>query len=271
MSNLPFANEPLSPSIGSEITGFDLNTLDDDTTAALRQAFNDRHVLVFRDQDMTPEQQVRFAERIGEPDIYPMVKGLDGFPMITQVIKEAHETVNFGGIWHSDTTYLETPPMATMLLAREIPPSGGDTLFASQVAAYEALSDAMKALLAPLRCVNSSTKADTTRTREDRVKGDDAKKSFEAVHPVVRTHPETSRKALFVNFGHTIRFDGFTEEESAPLLDYLFRHQIKPEFQCRVRWREGTLVLWDNRAVQHYPVNDYHGHRREMHRITLKG
>ncbi|MDF1793024.1 MAG: TauD/TfdA family dioxygenase [Thalassobaculaceae bacterium] len=271
MSNLPFANDAISPCIGLEITGLDLNTLDDDTTAAVRQAFNDRHVLVFRDQDMTPEQQVRFAERIGEPDIYPMVRGLDGFPMITPIVKEAHEQVNFGGLWHSDTTYLEKPPMATMLLAREIPPVGGDTMFASQVAAYDALSDGMKAMLAPLKGVNSSSKADVTRTREDRVKGDEAKKSFDSVHPVVRTHPETGRKALYVNVGHTVRFDGFTEEESAPLLAYLHRHQIREEFQCRVRWRPGTLVMWDNRAAQHYPVNDYHGHRREMHRITLKG
>lgn len=271
MSNLPFAHEPLAPAIGLEITGLDLNRLDDDTTAALRQAFNDRHVLVIRDQEMTPAQQVRFAERIGEPDIYPFVRGLDGFPMITPVIKEAHETVNFGGIWHSDTAYMSVPPMATMLLARAVPPAGGDTLFASQAAAYDALSDAMKAMLAPLSAVNSSVKADASRTREDRVTGDTAKQTFETVHPVVRVHPETGRKALYVNVGHTVRLDGFTEAESAPILEYLYRHQIRPEFQCRVRWRPGTLVLWDNRAAQHYPVNDYHGHRREMHRITLKG
>jgi len=271
MSDLPFAGEPLSPHIGLEITGLDLTALDDATTAAVRQAFNDRHVLVFRDQEMTPDQQVRFAERIGKPDIYPFVKGLDGFPMITPVIKEAHETVNFGGIWHSDTAYQQTPPMATMLLAREIPPVGGDTMFASQAAAYDALSDAMKAMLAPLRGVNSSAKADATRTREDRVTGDDARKVLEAVHPVVRVHPETGRKTLYVNVGHTVRLEGFSEEESAPILQFLFRHQTRAEFQCRVRWRAGTLVLWDNRAAQHYPVNDYHGHRREMHRITLKG
>ena len=271
MSNLPFENEPISPHIGLEITGLDLNALDDDTTAALRQAFNDRHVLVIRDQKLTPEQQVRFAERIGEPDIYPLLNGIEGFPMITPIIKEPEERNNFGGLWHSDTTYMETPPMATMLLAREIPPVGGDTLFASQVAAYEALSDGMKAMLAPLRTINSSAKANATKTREDRVKGDDAKKEFVSSHPVVRTHPETGKKALYLNVGHTVRFDGFTEEESAPLLGWLHQHQVREEFQCRVRWREGTLVMWDNRAAMHLPVNDYHGHRREMHRITLKG
>lgn len=271
MSNLPFENEPISPHIGLEITGLDLNTLDADTTAALRQAFNDRHVLVIRDQNLTPEQQVRFAERIGEPDIYPLLGGIDGFPMITPIIKEPEERNNFGGLWHSDTTYMEAPPMATMLLAREIPPVGGDTLFASQVAAYEALSDGMKAMLAPLRAINSSAKANATKTREDRVKGDDAKKEFTSCHPVVRTHPETGKKALYLNVGHTVRFDGFTEEESAPLLAWLHAHQCREEFQCRVRWRKGTLVMWDNRAAMHYPVNDYHGYRREMHRITLKG
>ena len=269
--NFPFAAEPLAPAVGLEITGIDLTALDDATTAALHDAFLAHHVLVIRDQTLTPAQQLAFAERMGDPDIYPFVTGLDGFPMITPVVKEAHETVNFGGIWHSDTAYLETPPKATMLFARQIPPAGGDTLFASQVAAYEALSEAMKTLLAPLNGVNSSAKADASKTREDRLSGDRAREVLEAVHPVVRVHSETGKKALYVNVGHTARLDGFTAAESKPILDYLFAHQIRPEFQCRVRWREGTLVLWDNRAVQHYPVNDYHGFRREMHRVTLKG
>ena len=259
MSSNLFASEVLTP--------------DSALIDGLRQAFLRHHVLVIRDQNLTPTQQLAFAKQMGEPAIYPFVAGLDGFPMITPVIKEATETVNFGGLWHSDTAYLEHPPKATMLLARELPPSGGDTLFASQVAAYEALSDGMKALLAPLRGINASAKADVTRTREDRVDkdGDGAKKSFIARHPVVRTHPETGAKALYVNRGHTIGFDGLTEAESAPLLEFLYAHQVRDEFVCRVRWRPGTLVLWDNRACQHYPVNDYHGHRREMHRITLEG
>jgi taurine dioxygenase len=161
-----------------------------------------------------------------------------------------------------------------MLLAREIPPYGGDTLFANMYAAYEALSNGMKRMIDPLYAVNSSAKADVTRTREDRLKtdgSDKAGKELAAEHPVVRTHPETGRKALYVNFAHTVRFRGMTEQESAPILNFLFQHQVKPEFTCRFTWQPGSLALWDNRCAQHNPVNDYHGYKRLMHRITLEG
>ena len=163
--------------------------------------------------------------------------------------------------------------MASMLLAREVPPRGGDTLFANMYLAYASLSEGMKHLIAPLVAVNASAKADVTRTREDRIKtdGQDTRQSYEAEHPVVRTHPETGRKALYVNVAHTVRFKGMTEEESAPLLNYLFQHQVRPEFTCRFAWRVGSIALWDNRCAQHNPVNDYHGYRRVMHRITLAG
>jgi taurine dioxygenase len=186
----------------------------------------------------------------------------------------AHEKVNFGGVWHSDTAYLAQPPMATVLLAREVPPYGGDTLFANQVLAYEALSDGMKRLLDPLVAVNTSAKADVTRTREDRLAESgraDANGHYEAEHPVVRTHPETGRKALYVNCAHTACFVGMTEEESAPLLRFLFEHQKKEEFTCRFRWQVGSLALRDNRCTHHYPVNNYHGFRWVMDRITLAG
>jgi taurine dioxygenase len=215
-----------------------------------------------------------FARRMGKPIEYPFVKGIEGFPEIIQVMKLEHERTNFGGIWHSDTTYLEQPPMGSMLLAREVPPFGGDTLFASQYAAYEALSDGMRKLLDPLKAVSSSAKADVSKTREDRIASDgraDARKDYVAEHPVVRTHPETGRKALYVNIAHTVRFAGMTEEESAPLLHYLYQHQVKPEFTCRFAWQPGSLAFWDNRCVQHNPVNDYHGYKRLMHRITLAG
>jgi taurine dioxygenase len=215
-----------------------------------------------------------FARRIGTPIEYPFVKGIAGFPEIIEVKKLEHEKINFGGVWHSDTTYLEKPPMASMLVAREVPPHGGDTLFANMYLAYEALSPGLKSILGKMTAVNSSAKANVTRTREDRIKTDgqdSAGKEFVAEHPVVRTHPETGRKALYVNSAHTVRFKDMTEEESAPLLDYLFRHQVKPEFTCRFAWRVGSIALWDNRCAQHNPVNDYHGHRRLMHRITLAG
>ena len=211
---------------------------------------------------------------MGKPVEYPFVKGIEGFPEVIEVKKLEHERHNFGGIWHSDTAYLEEPPMGSMLLAREVPPYGGDTVFANQYLAYETLSDGMKRLLDGLVGGEQPRPRPTsTRTREDRVKDrrpSDAQE-YEAEHPVVRTHPETGRKALYVNVGHTVRFKGMTEEESAPLLEFLFRHQVRPEFTCRFRWQVGSLAFWDNRCAQHNPINDYHGYRRVMHRITLAG
>jgi taurine dioxygenase len=264
----------IAGALGAEIGGVDLRELHDDALRELRAAWLEHLVLFFRDQPLAPEQYMAFARRIGRPIEYPFVKGIPGFPEIIEVKKLEHEKVNFGGVWHSDTAYLEVPPMASMLLAREVPPYGGDTLFANMYAAYESLSDGMKRLLDPLWAVNSSAKADVTRTREDRLKTDgrdDLGKDLVAEHPVVRTHPETGRKALYVNFAHTVRFRGLTEKESAPLLEFLFRHQVKPEFTCRFTWQVGSLALWDNRCAQHNPVNDYHGFRRLMHRITLAG
>jgi taurine dioxygenase len=257
----------LAGALGAEILGVDLSR--SIPAQEIRRAFLEHQVVFFRDQKLDPAQLMAFARTMGKPIEYPFVKGIPGFPEVIEVKKLEHERHNFGGIWHSDTTYLDEPPMGSMLLAREIPPYGGDTEFASQYLAYEALSAGMKQLLAGLKAVNSSSKADVTRTREDRVK--DQARRYEAEHPVVRTHPETGRKALYVNFGHTVRFAGMTEEESAPLLEFLFRHQVKPEFTCRFQWRVGSLAFWDNRCAQHNPVNDYHGHRRVMHRITLAG
>jgi len=240
----------------------------------LRRALLDHLVLFFRDQQLTPGQLLEVARRFGTPIEYPFVTGIDGYPEVIEVAKLEHERVNFGGIWHSDTAYLERPPMGTLLLAQEVPPSGGDTLFANMYLACETLSDGMRAVLERLTAINSSAKADVSRTREDRVRSspkDGGERVFEAEHPVLRTHPETGRKALYVNVAHTQRFGGMTEAESAPLLNYLFRHLTRPEFTCRFRWRPGSLAFWDNRAAQHNPINDYHGERRAMLRITLAG
>lgn len=265
----------LTDAIGAEIGGVDLRReLSDETLAAIRRAWLAHVVIFFRDQALTSAQYLAVAERFGVPVEYPFVKGIEGFPVITPVVKLEHERVNFGGIWHSDTTYLETPPMATFLLALEVPPQGGDTLFANQYLAYEALSEGLQRTFDGLTAISSSAKADVSKTREDRITDSPTAHSrdvFSAQHPVVRTHPETGRKALFVNVAHTARFAGWTEEESAPLLRYLHQHQVKPEFTCRFQWRVGSIAFWDNRAALHFPVNDYHGHRRVMHRITLKG
>ena len=264
---------PLAGALGAEITGVDLSQeLSDDVVGEIRATWLEHLVVFFRDQPISDDAFVAFAHRIGEIGRYPFVPGLDGHPEIIAVLKEPHETVNFGGIWHSDTAYLDQPPSATMLLAREIPPYGGDTMFANQYRAFETLSPAMQELLTPLRAVNSSAMADVSKTREDRVRGMEGDaRDYEAVHPVVRTHPETGRQALYVNVAHTARFDGMTEEESRPLLQFLFAHQVKPELTCRFRWQVGSMAMWDNRCCQHNPINDYHGHRRLLHRITLEG
>jgi taurine dioxygenase len=265
----------IAGALGAEISGVDLaRDLDDQTVVEIRRIWLDNCVMFFRNQDLPPAQFLEFAKRFGEPIEYPFLKGLDGFPEIITVAKLEHEKINFGGVWHSDTSYLDVPPMATMLIAREVPPVGGDTLFANQYLAYETLSDGMKRLLDGLIALNASAKADVTRTREDRLKDSknpQARKDYVAEHPVVRTHPETGRKALYVNVAHTVRFKDMSEEESAPILDFLFQHQIRPEFTCRFHWEPGSIAFWDNRCAQHNPVNDYHGYRRLMHRITLKG
>jgi taurine dioxygenase len=275
MSAITLDVRPLSSAVGAEVAGVDLSSrLDHPMLTALRSAWLDAGVLVFHAQNLDADQFMAVASAFGEPMEYPFLTGLAGHPMITEVIKLEHETVAFGEVWHSDTTYLPAPPMATLLLARETPATGGDTLFASQVAAYKALPVSMKARLAGLRAINSSAKAEVSRTREDRLRDHaraDASDTYEAIHPVVREHPETGLLSLFVNPAHTVRFEGMDEAESAPLLGELFQHQVRPEFTCRVRWAPGTLAIWDNRSLLHFPINDYDGQRRVMHRITLKG
>jgi taurine dioxygenase len=265
----------IAGAIGAEISGVDLaRDLAGEAVAAIRRALLDHLVVFFRDQELTPAEFLAFARRFGEPIEYPFVRGLDGFPMITPVVKLEHETVNFGGVWHSDTTYLAEPPMATMLYARAVPPYGGDTVFANMHRAYESLSPGMRRVLDGLVGISDSAKADGSRTREDRIRDHGTAASDRrliAEHPVVRTHPETGRKALYVNAAHTARFAEMSAEESAPLLSYLFQHQTRPEFTCRFRWQNGSLAFWDNRAAQHNAINDYHGFRRVMERITLKG
>lgn len=267
--------QKIAGALGAEISGIDLRERLSATQAQeVRQALLDHQVIFLRNQDLTPRQFLDFAQAMGEPVEYPFVKGLDEFPQIIEVKKLETETVNFGGIWHSDTTYLQEPPMGSMLLSREVPPYGGDTMFANQELAYKALSDTMKGLLDGLVGISSSAKADVSRTREDRIRTDgkgQAPVDYMAEHPIVRTHPETGRKSLYVNIAHTAGIKGMTDEESAPILSFLFQHQIKPEFTCRFSWTPHAIAFWDNRCAMHNPVNDYHGFRRVMQRITLKG
>jgi taurine dioxygenase len=275
MTGKSIAVAPAAGAIGAEISGIDLSQeLSDDSVAAIRQALLDHLVVFFREQELTPRQIMAFARRFGEPVTYPFVKGLDDFPEITPILKRESDRSNFGGLWHSDTTYQEVPPMGTILYGIEIPPYGGDTEFANQYLAYETLSAPLRGFLDGLKAVNVSGKGATQKTRDEMMKqapsglkGDE----LSARHPVVRTHPETGRRALYVNGAHTLHFDGMTEEESAPILEFLFRHQVKAEFTCRFRWAKGSVAFWDNRCTQHNPINDYHGFRRLMHRVTLAG
>ena len=265
---------PVSGALGAEIGGVDLATdLTDDVVAEIRSAWLEHLVVFFRDQVLDADAFLAFARRIGEPVEYPFVRGIDGYPEIIEVAKLPHETVTFGGIWHSDTTDLERPPMATLLLAREVPSFGGDTEFASMYAAFESLSPGLQRTLRGLRAMNSSAMADVSKTREDRIRerGYEEEREYVAEVPVVRTHPETGRSALYVNPAHTARFVDMTEDESRPLHEFLFRFSTRPEFTCRFRWEPGSLAMWDNRCAMHNPINDYHGHTRRMHRITLAG
>jgi taurine dioxygenase len=264
---------PLAGALGAEVVGVDMACdLEEDVVKEVRQAFLDHLVIFLRDQNVTPQQQVAFARRFGEPMEYPNLPGLPEAPLITPVVKLEHERNNFGGVWHSDTTYLAEPPMGTMLLALEVPPHGGDTMFANQYLPYEALSDGLRETLDGLIGINSSAKAEVSKTAEDRLKEAGVeRKALTAEHPLVRTHPETGRKALYTSDAHTVSIEGWTEKESLPLLKFLWEHQAKPEFTCRFRWQPGSLAFWDNRAAMHNPINDYHGYRRVLHRITLAG
>ncbi|NKB56321.1 MAG: taurine dioxygenase [Alphaproteobacteria bacterium] len=266
-------------SLGAEIFGVDLSRdLTNQTYDEIHEAFLDHQVLFIRDQNLTPPQQAAFARRFGPLNEYPFVKGLEDAPEIIEIVKEPDETINFGGVWHSDTTYLDNPPLGTALYALEVPAAGGDTMYANMYDAYDTLSDGMKHMLAPLTGVSSAA----LRRSGGRAKGIgktstmtplnmDKAETITAEHPVIRTHPETGRKALYVNSAHTVCFKGMTEEESKPLIEYLCNHAVRPEFTCRFKWEIGTLAIWDNRCVQHFAINDYHGERRRMHRATIVG
>lgn len=269
---------PLSPALGAEVPGIDVSRpLDDTTVTGIRGAFAEHLVLFFRDQNLTPETQVAFAGLFGPVGTYPFAEPIAGHPKVIAVVKEPHQSDNFGGIWHTDTPYLEAPSLGSVLFARDVPPQGGDTLWASGYRAWETLSEGLRATLGPLRAVQSAAKnKEKLRTgplRGGAVQARDeaAMDVVEAEHPVARIHPVTGRTALYVSPAHTTRIAGWTEEESAPLLDFLFRHITHEDNTCRFHWTKGAVAVWDNRCTLHYPMNDYHGHRRELHRVTIEG
>jgi len=268
---------PLSSALGAEIHGVDLSReLSNSQFAAIRQTYHRYGVIFFRDQELTPEQHIAFARRWGDINVNRFFKPVDGHPMIAEVRKEPGQERNIGGTWHTDHSYDQVPAMGSILYAREVPEVGGDTLFASMYAAYDALSDGLKRTLEGLKAWHSSrhvfggTTGDLESRKDGRI-GNADKATQDALHPVVIIHPETGRKALYVNEDFTLRFDGWSVEDSRPLLDYLYAHGARPEFTCRFRWRPGSLAFWDNRATWHLALNDYHGHRRLMHHITVEG
>lgn len=265
---------------GAEIGGIDASRpLAPEVVAELRRALAEHCVIFLRDQVLTPEQQKAFARHFGPLAQTPFIKPLDGHPEMMRIVREPQEAkkLNFGGRWHTDMTFSPEPVLGTCLYARESPAVGGDTIWTNQMLAFEALSPAMQRMLEKLTVMHSAKRSygpQGTYADDDlksmRIQASESALKEQA-HPCIRTHPETGRKLLYVNWVYAIRFQDMTEDESAPLLDFLNRHSQRPEFQIRFRWRQGSLALWDNRSTQHIAVNDYPGYRRVMDRVTIAG
>ena len=269
---------PFSAALGATVTGIDLSRpVSDEAMAILRAAHREHEVLFFRDQQLSPEQHIAFARRWAPIDINRFFKAAPGYPEIAEVRKEADQRTNIGGGWHTDHSYDPEPAMGSLLYARELPEIGGDTLFASMSRAFEALSPGLQRTLEGLRAVHSAQQAFSAKGHYanssdagDRIGNPDGVRS-DVVHPVVIRHPGSGRKVLYVNPAFTVRIDGWTQAESEPLLRFLYQHATRPEFSCRFQWAPGSMAFWDNRATWHYASNDYHGHRRLLHRITVQG
>jgi taurine dioxygenase len=267
---------PVSGGVGVEVHNVDIKDgIDAGTFDELRAAFVEHGLIFLRNQDITPDEHIAFAERWGEININRFFPRLDGYDQIATVTKEPDQTTNIGGGWHTDHSYDHVPAMGSILIARETPPVGGDTLFACMYTAYDTLSDGLKQTLESMKAVHSSRhvfgeQSSYRDTMKDRFSNPE-NATQDAVHSVVITHPESGRKALYVNPGFTLHFDGWTAAESKPLLDYLYTHAVQLEHTTRFQWAPGSIAFWDNRCTWHYALNDYHGTRREMHRITIEG
>ncbi|MGY9056652.1 MAG: TauD/TfdA dioxygenase family protein [Alphaproteobacteria bacterium] len=272
---------PISGALGAEIGGVDLAADNPQSVYdEINRALLENQVIFFRDQDISKEQHLAFAKRWGDLHQHPFMKGMDDFPDILEIVKLPTDKRNFGGGWHSDQMFAPKPAMGTILYAKETPTHGGDTLFANMYLAYETLSDGMKEMIGKMKAVSSGDnfKSAGGKTRKE-VAGDNTsmtvrdpsptEKTINA-HPVVRTHPETRRKALYTG-GHWRYFENMTEQESEPLIDFLREHSTRPEFTCRFRWEPGSIAFWDNRCTQHFAIDDYPGQTRRMHRITVCG
>lgn len=282
MSTETITTHPIAGALGAEVSGVDLAApLSNSKTEAVRQALWDHKVIFFRDQDLSPEDHLRVASIFGDIYRVPFVKARNDFPDIIDIVKEPEDgdKYNFGGVWHSDATFDEYPPMGSVLYCLESPPHGGDTLFVNMEAAYACLSDVMKAMLDGMVALHSAERnygSDGYFTDDDQQSVSmniepSAEGNKLTEHPVVRTHPETGRKGLFINPIYTMRFKGMTSKESQPILDFLYDHAKRPEFQCRFDWTAHALAIWDNRCTMHFAINDYAGYRRHMNRVTIAG
>jgi taurine dioxygenase len=266
--------QPVSNAVGAEVCGADLTNLDQTGFEVMRRAFIDHGVIFVRGQNLSPEQHIAFAQRWGEINVNRFFAAVDGYPQIAEVHKDPDQTFNIGGSWHTDHSYDVEPAMGSILYALEVPQTGGDTLFASMYAAYDALSDGLKTTLNSLEAVHSSRHTFGSAAFKEqsggRISNAEAA-TQDSIHPVVIRHPESGRKALYVNPGFTVGINGWTRAESKPLLDFLYEHAKRPEFTFRFQWKPGSVAFWDNRATWHYALNDYHGQSRRMHRITIEG
>jgi taurine dioxygenase len=276
--------KPLAGALGAQIEGVDLSRPPKpEVMAEIKQAFNKHLVIGFRDQKLTPAQQCDFARNWGRLTRHPFIKTMPDNPDVVAVIRLPDDTtLNFGGVWHADGTFVERPSLGSMLYAIEVPPAGGDTLFVNLYLAYEALSPGMQRLADSLIVMHSAANGyDPDRGATDPARSkvmqtgvgfevtDNVKK--EMPHPLVRIIPETGRKALWTAGGYCLRFADMTEDESKPLLEFFFEHVRNPNFSFRWNWAPGSLIFWDNRCTNHFAINDYRGYRREMHRVQIEG
>ena len=271
--------KPISGACGAVISGIDISQdLDEQRLNEVKRAFHENLVIFFHNQDITEEQHKTFGRKFGTLNIHPRYVPLEDHPEIIPIRKDPAHTTNVGGIWHQDLTHLKEPPLGSILYALEVPSAGGDTMFANQYLAYEALSNGMKDLLDGMVAVHDNLiqspkiSANRNSTRSSKLREDlEEEDEPEMEHPVVVIHPETGRKALYVNSIRTRRFKDMTEEESKPLLNYLVEHSYQPEFTCRFKWKKGSVAFWDNRCLMHFALNDYPGQRRYMNRVTVNG
>lgn len=267
--------EPVHGGCGAEVRDVDLNSLSDAEVEAVADAQAEHGVVFFRDQQLTPDGQLAAARRFGPINVNRFFTPVPEQPQVAMVLKEPQHETNIGGGWHTDHSYDQIPALGSMLYALEVPSRGGDTLFASMYAACAALSPGLRRTLESLQAVHSSRHVFGAQgyhaMRGDDRYGNTEQATQDAVHPVIVRHPRSGRAALYVNPGFTLRIDGWTDAESRPLLDYLFRIAARPENTCRFRWRPGSVAFWDNRATWHYALNDYPQERRLMHRVTVDG